>query len=96
MLPAVAQIDSTLIKAIARLPVAQAPGKLRIWTIEELAAAEKINASYIKPHSPTDSFAPDLWKARPKGHIRNLDAALRQRLATQTVTPGIFFRGRPS
>jgi hypothetical protein len=80
MLPAVAQIDSTLIKAIARgfrwqkmLETGQ------YATIKEIARAEKINPSYVSGLLRLTLLAPPTVEAILNGRVERVDVALSRR-----------------
>ena len=58
------RVDNAMIKALARaFPLAQAPGDRRLGTIEDLAAAEKINSSYVSRVLRMTLLAPDIVEA---------------------------------
>ena len=61
---AAARIDSTLVKALARaFRWRRMPESGRYATIDELAAAEKINASYVSRILRLTLLAPDIVEA---------------------------------
>ena len=70
-------------------------------TIEELAAAEKINSSYVSRILRLTLLAPDVVKAilngkhAPKVTLATLMQPFSTELVAPTVTLGVCFRGRP-
>jgi hypothetical protein len=66
--PARAQVNSTLVKALARaFRWRRMLEAARYGTIDELAAAEKINSSYVSRLLRLTLLAPDIVKAIPHG-----------------------------
>jgi hypothetical protein len=97
------QVDSTLVKAIAR---AFRWRKLLetgdYGTIEELAATEKINASYVSRILRMTLLAPDIVEAiltgkhDPKAMLATLMQPLSTDWSRQRALLGVGFRGRPA